>query len=132
MQASPNTILIADDEQILRFFMKVKLQNAGFDVVTARDGREGVDQFMAHQSRLALVISDVQMPHMNGFELARRINRIDPRIPIILTSSYRPTASTIGGHIDPERYLAKPFSGAELLAAVAKHALQTCQTVVHV
>ncbi|HOI55563.1 MAG TPA: response regulator [Phycisphaerae bacterium] len=112
-------ILIADDEAHIIHVVQLKLQNGGFDVVTAMDGREALE--LARRERPQLLISDLQMPILSGLELAAALYQ-DPQtrhLPIILLTAK-------GFEVDDEAtartnvrmIMTKPFSPRELLARV--------------
>lgn len=113
------TILVADDETHILNVVSLKLRNAGFKVVCARDGQEALD--LARQHVPDLLITDYHMPHLSGLELCQRL-REDPRLASVPTIML----SARGYHLEPadteksgiERMLSKPFSPRELLASV--------------
>lgn len=113
------TILVADDESHILHVVSLKLRNAGFRVVTARDGLEALE--LAVQEKPDLLITDYHMPQLSGLELCRRLKQ-DPqtaRIPAIMLTAR-------GYHLEPHdteqsgvlRMLSKPFSPRHLLATV--------------
>ena len=115
------TIVIVDDEPHIRHIIGRKLQGAGYEVRTASGGQEGLE--LVKTIRPSLLITDLQMPGMNGFELCSAC-REDPRtckLPIILvTGSVIATAdirakSEVLGHI---YCISKPFSPRKLLQKV--------------
>ncbi len=83
----PNgTILTVEDNFDVRTFAQVFLENAGYSVVTAADGVEGLRCFETYQSRIVLLLTDVMMPNMNGLELADRVLRLDSHLPVLFMS----------------------------------------------
>ena len=113
------TILVADDESHILHVVSLKLRNAGFRVVTARDGAEAFE--MALQEKPDLVITDYHMPQLSGLELCQKLKN-DPAtksIPAIMLTAR-------GYHLEPHdteqsgvlRMLSKPFSPRHLLATV--------------
>ena len=110
-------ILLVEDESTLSMIITDTLPAQGFSVATAADGREGLDAFMA--SGASLVIADVMMPEMDGFEMARRIRRIDPDVPIIfLTAKSAIEDIEEGFDLGGNDYLKKPFRMRELIARI--------------
>jgi len=83
----PKILVIEDNEQNL-YLVTFILEKNGFDVVAARDGREGID--IACSVTPALILLDIQLPLMDGYEVARRLRRIEAvkDIPIIAVTSY--------------------------------------------
>jgi DNA-binding response OmpR family regulator len=113
------TILVADDETHILNVVSIKLQNAGFTVITAEDGADAYAQ--AVNRRPDLIISDYQMPHLSGLELACKLWR-DPmtsEIPIMLLTARGFDLPQNELNISNIRcVLAKPFSPRQILARV--------------
>ena len=82
------TILIADDEQILRETMRDLIQRLGYTVYLAADGAAAVELFRLHHKKLDAVLLDFAMPHLDGAAAFDAMHAIDPRPPIILMSGY--------------------------------------------
>jgi len=109
-------ILVADDEQALLDTVRAYLIEAGLQVVTARNGREAVFAFR-HESP-ALVILDVMMPEMDGWDAARQIRK-ESQVPIVfLTARVDDIDQVTGLEIGADDYLTKPFSPRVLVAHV--------------
>jgi DNA-binding response OmpR family regulator len=106
------TILVVDDDLAIRSLVKVFLEQAGFAVATAADGEDGLNVFRAYRSRIALVLTDVRMPNMNGFDLADRVLELDSKLPVLFMSGEAWNASRGLG------CLAKPFTAVELVGRV--------------
>ena len=81
-----NRILIVEDEDSLRLFYEEELKAEGYEIVTARNGREAIQQ--VEETRPDLILLDIVMPVMDGMEALGRILRKDRKIPIILNTSY--------------------------------------------
>ena len=77
------TILIVDDNVGTRAFAKRFLEAAGYTVVTAADGEEGLRFYAEHQSKIVLLLTDVVMPNINGVELADRVLGMDSQLPVL-------------------------------------------------
>ena len=80
------TILVIDDEEIIRRLHKAVLERWGFRVLTAVDGREGVELFRQHQDDIACILLDLVMPHMSGEETFRELRRLKDGIRVIIVS----------------------------------------------
>ncbi|TPQ15792.1 SpoIIE family protein phosphatase [Streptomyces sporangiiformans] len=111
-------LLVVDDNADMRAYLTQLLQ-PDYDVLLAADGRAALETALAQP--VELVLSDVMMPHMDGFELVRAL-RADPRtarLPIVLlTARAGEEESVQGRHAGADDYLAKPFSARQLLARV--------------
>ena len=106
------TILVVDDDRTIRTLMQVALERAGYCVLVAADGEEGLHVFRQHRDRIALLLTDVTMPRMNGFDLADHVLTSDSRIPVVFTSGDVPDADRGYGCI------AKPFKLDKLIGRV--------------
>jgi DNA-binding response OmpR family regulator len=117
-------ILIVDDERDIVKAVMIRLQGAGYEVVTAFDGAQGV--FMAHKEKPDLIILDIRMPAGNGFSVAQRLKRSMHTftIPVIfLTGSPEKNAEKKAMALGARFYIKKPYDPEELLDAI-KRALE--------
>jgi len=120
--ALPATILLVEDEEYVRSYAQQVLELYGYNVVAARNANEALRIFDEHTSPICLLITDIVMPGMNGFELAKRLAQRSPGMKSILVSGYSLVASTFLGEVDPDKmaYVGKPFSCGELVTTVQK------------
>ena len=116
MPAKKTAILVADDDpQILRLVAR-NLQLDGYEVTTATDGQEALDQLEAHTFDLAIL--DVMMPKLDGFTVCARVREFSS-MPIIMVTARGQDQDKIRGlDLGADDYLTKPFSVEELLARV--------------
>lgn len=114
-----STILLIDDDPSLLRVTEFQLKEAGYEVITAADGNQGWQQFGSKQ--IDLVLTDINMPGINGLELIRKIRKQDENIPIIIMTAYgsldNAIQSTQSGADD---YLTKPFSFEALQFSINK------------
>jgi DNA-binding response OmpR family regulator len=109
-------ILIVEDEVVLQETLAYNVKNSGYDVKTARDGLEGLR--VARTWKPDLVLLDVMLPKMDGFEVCKTL-REETDIPILmLTARSEEIDRVIGFEIGADDYIVKPFSMRELLARV--------------
>jgi len=80
-------ILLADDEEMVRNVTKAMLDHLNFDVIIANDGRQALEMFLTHQNELSLVILDISMPEMNGYECLEQIRKYSD-LPALIASGY--------------------------------------------
>ncbi|MBE9180923.1 response regulator [Oculatella sp. LEGE 06141] len=118
--ATAATVLVVDDSMTMQGMISSTLQQAGYQVVQARDGREAIAQLQQHPA-IQLVISDIDMPNMNGFEFLthRRKDPLLANVPVVIISTrgdkqYRQLASQLGA----VAYFTKPYNEAELLKTI--------------
>jgi DNA-binding response OmpR family regulator len=114
------TILVIDDDPNIREALVIHLRNAGYEVQTAKDGIEGGHAIL--KSRPDLVITDAQMPHMDGFELieALRSDTTVAYIPVIMLTSEAEWDER-GKRLGVDGYVTKPVRADRLLSIVAHH-----------
>jgi CheY-like chemotaxis protein len=113
------TALLVEDERLLRRLTARTLTRAGFDVVTAEDGPQGLARAQELGERLDLLVSDVVMPKFSGIELCQRIREARPHLPVILMSGYPEPASGERALPDDVVFVQKPFDEQTLCAAAA-------------
>ena len=110
-------ILVVDDESRMRKLVRDFLVRQDFDVIEAGDGEEALDLFYKDKS-IALIILDVMMPKMNGWEVCREV-RETSKVPIIrLTAKSEESDELMGFDLGVDEYIAKPFSPKILVARV--------------
>ncbi|RKU66340.1 DNA-binding response regulator [Parabacteroides sp. AF17-3] len=110
-------ILLVEDEVSLVMIVKDALEEEGYEVAIARDGLEGLEQYFREHP--ALIIADVMMPEVDGFEMVRRIRRMDKEVPVLFLSARSSVDDIVFGFgLGANDYLRKPFSLRELIARV--------------
>jgi two-component system OmpR family response regulator len=109
-------LLVVDDEPNIRELLSASLRYAGFDVVTAADGREAVQ--LAERTRPDLVVLDVMLPDMDGFAVANRLAAAGRRVPVLFLTARASTEHKVTGLGLGDDYVTKPFSLEELLARI--------------
>jgi DNA-binding response OmpR family regulator len=83
-----HTILIVEDDHSLRELLATFLEAAGYSVIQARDGEEAVAMFNVHRASIALVLTDMGLPKLGGWELFQQLRRIDPKAKVVMASGY--------------------------------------------
>lgn len=113
------TILVVDDEDFVRSLAQRMLQRLGFEVLTARDGCEGLQVYRTHRHDIAAVVLDLTMPGLDGVETMRELRRIDSDVPVLLSSGYGQVEGTerLAGQTFTG-FVAKPFSLEKLSQAL--------------
>jgi len=87
-------VLVVDDEEMIRETARMILEAAGFDVLLAEDGRDGVEVFREHADEICVVLLDMTMPHMGGEEAFTELRRIRSDVRVILSSGYNEQEAT--------------------------------------
>ena len=112
-------ILIAEDEERMRRLVKDFLTKEGYTVLEAADGQEAMDIIETKLGQLSLVILDVMMPKINGFDLARHVRAKHCGTPILMLTAKSDVEDRIEGlNAGADYYLTKPFDTRELLACI--------------
>lgn len=110
------SILLVDDEQRILIFLRSKLKASGYEVITASNGAEALEQVRAQEPDL--VVLDIMMPKMDGFETLKELRTFSP-VPVIILSAKGTNEDKIKGlGLGADDYLAKPFSPDELVARI--------------
>jgi CheY-like chemotaxis protein len=122
------TVLLVEDDELLRQTAATTLTRLGFTVQDAKDGTEAVEVFRLHQDTIRFVLCDVTMPHMDGWETLVALRRLAPGIPVILTGGYD-EAHVMADDYDeqPQAFLGKPYELNALRDAI-RHTLATRKT----
>ncbi len=110
---SSQTILVVDDDCSIRTFVKLFLEIEGYAVLMAENAETAIKMYTQHQSTVALLLTDVVMPHMNGLELADQILLREPQLPILFMSGSENASRGFG-------CVAKPFTVAGLVRKVGE------------
>jgi PAS domain S-box-containing protein len=118
---SPATVLLVDDDEMVRGVTRMALERMGCRVLIAKDGQEGVDVFGQHSSEVDLVILDLTMPLLSGEEVFGQLRRLSPKVRVLLSSGYNEAETTnrfagkgLAGFIQ------KPYTPSELRRKLQK------------
>jgi two-component system response regulator TrcR len=110
-------VLIVEDERTLSMIIADTLRDEGFDVAQAYDGNQGLSSMRVHHPDV--VIADVMMPHMDGFEMVRQIRKTDKTTPVLFLTARSSTEDLVTGFkLGANDYLKKPFTMQELIIRV--------------
>jgi len=119
------TILVVDDSMVLRSSVKYTLTGAGLDVAEAKDGKEGLEVLSTlsrEGRRPSMIISDINMPNMDGITFIKEVKKTDARhVPIlVLTTESQPHMKEEGRNAGAAGWLVKPFREEQLIAVIKK------------
>lgn len=115
----PPRILLIDDNRHGLIARRMLLEEAGYDVETAKDGAEGLEKFAA--AVFDVVVTDFRMPHCCGTEVLERVRSADPRVPVVLLSGYVRALGLTEESTGADAVLAKgPTEAQDLLREVAR------------
>jgi len=114
-------VLVIDDESLVRTMAAMMLESMGYEVLSAADGREGIELFEREHHRLRLVLLDLIMPKLDGVAVLAEARRIDATVPVIVASGFVPAAvaeaALSGG---AKALISKPYGLADLSAVLAR------------
>jgi PAS domain S-box-containing protein len=115
------TLLFVDDEEIVRAVAREILEGLGFSVLTAADGREALDLYRERGEEISVVVLDTTMPRMDGEETFRELRRLNPGLPVILSSGYA-GQDVVSRFKDmaPNAFIQKPYTIDHLQATLAR------------
>ncbi len=117
LQVSAATVLVIDDEPLLRRVVRAILEQHGYPVLEAGDGFEGIEIFGRDHASIGAVILDRSMPGISGEEVHARLTAIDAKVPVVLLSGL--TSDSWKGH-SPTVVLSKPADASALLQAIRR------------
>jgi two-component system, cell cycle sensor histidine kinase and response regulator CckA len=114
-------ILVVEDEDAVRLLARRSLESAGYEVMEAVDGKDGLDVMLSSDSRVALVLCDVILPELSGHEFGRRLGTIRPNVPVLYMSGYPGLEVVERGLIARDApFIEKPFTPEGLASAVRR------------
>ncbi|HAA3485471.1 TPA_asm: DNA-binding response regulator, partial [Listeria monocytogenes] len=110
-------ILVVDDEASIVTLLQFNIEKAGFDVVTAEDGRTGYE--LALSEKPDLIVLDLMLPEMDGIEVTKKLRQDKVNVPILmLTAKDEELDKIIGLELGADDYMTKPFSPREVVARI--------------
>ena len=119
LPSTPATILLAEDEPLVREFTTAALRRGGFEVLAAPDGRTALTMAAQHAGGIDVLITDLIMPQMGGHELAEGIRRVRPGVQVLYSTGYDPEMAAGAGMPDAgSLVLVKPFTSSQLIDVV--------------
>jgi CheY-like chemotaxis protein len=119
------TILLVEDEDIVRGLLREVLERDGYEVLACAHPDEGIEASRLHGKQIDLLLTDVVMPGMNGRQMANRILETLPELRVVFMSGYSEHALTHEGQVDSQfEYLQKPFT-LKALSKKLTHVLGT-------
>jgi len=122
--AAGSVALIIDDEKTILSFAEATLVREGMKVLTAANGKAGVDMFRAHKDEVSVILLDLQMPVLGGEQAYPLLKELNPDVPVILSSGFDESEAVRKcSELHPAAFLQKPYP-AERLVEVVSEALQ--------
>ena len=116
-QFSGRKILLVEDEETLAIGLEYNLTEEGYHVKLAKDGNQAVTEF--NSDSFDIIILDIMLPYLDGFEVAKQIRRKDPQMPILILTARTSAEDRVKGlELGVDDYLTKPFHLEELLLRI--------------
>lgn len=118
-QGGTETILVVEDEEMLRDLVNTTLTSNGYSVLLAVDGQEAIDVYVRHQEKIAVVLTDVGLPKLSGDEVFKRLKQINPYVKIVLASGFidADLRSELTGE-GAKYFIQKPYQANEILSTL--------------
>ena len=115
------TVLVVDDEEVVRKFASAVLARSGITVLSANDGREGLELWQQHKDDIDMVLTDIMMPVMGGPDMVERIREEAPDLKVVFMSGFPGQAESLPEDLyTTSSFLEKPFTNSALLDIMAK------------
>jgi len=116
---SHGTVLIVEDEENLRDLLKMVLEESGIKVFVAVDGMEAVEIFTAHKDEIKVVLTDLGLPRLGGWEAFLKMRELNPELKGILASGYfNPEVRTEIIKSGARYFIQKPYNSAQVVALI--------------
>lgn len=126
-----STILIIDDDEMLRETLSQLLEDLGYKVLIAKNGKKGLEKFLKHIDEVELVISDVVMPVVNGPSAVAKMREAKPLIPVIFMSG-SDVSHMLDNLLNTEEFIQKPFDVPKLSLKIYQLLFSHDQTAIHI
>jgi CheY-like chemotaxis protein len=118
------TILVAEDDEINFFYIKELFRGTGAKIIRAVNGKEAVEMVIGNDV-ISLVLIDIKMPVMNGYEAIKKIRELQPDLPIIAQTAFALSNEMLKAfNAGSNDYISKPFKKEQLIALVEKYTLR--------
>ena len=127
------TVLLIEDEEQVRKMAIAMLTHLGYRVLEAKDGIHAVEIFKQHQHEIHCVLTDLTLPHMDGWETLTALRLLSPNIPVILCSGYGEAQVMSGEHTEqPDAFLGKPYQLKGLRETISRTLVNKKNGITHV
>ncbi len=112
-------ILIAEDEVMNYMYLEEALKETKAKVIWCKNGKEAVDKIITQKIKVNLVLMDIKMPEMNGYEATKRIKAYDSKLPVVIQTAFAmPEERKKGFDVGGDEYIEKPIRQNKLLSVI--------------
>ena len=114
------TILIAEDEVMNYMYLEEALRDTKAKIIWCKNGKEAVDKIVNEKEKIDLVLMDIKMPEMNGYEATKRIKAFNSKLPVIIQTAFAmPEERKKGFAVGGDEYIEKPIRQNKLLTVIS-------------
>jgi DNA-binding NtrC family response regulator len=121
-------VLVVDDEGTMKEYLEEVMKRHGYRYASFVDPSEVLVFVQTNSNKIDLVVTDIRMPGITGYDLAKEILKINPNIPVILISAYFPSLNAVEEAPNVKRVLSKPLSTRHLIEAVETEISESAKT----
>jgi len=115
------TVLYVEDDELIRVQTKTVFEKVFKKIFTAVDGEEGLKAYNEHKDEIDIVVTDINMPKLNGLDMVSKINEITANIPVVVTTAHTDSSFLMNAiNISVDKYIAKPFQIKELTITIVE------------
>ncbi|OPY70359.1 MAG: Chemotaxis protein CheY [Syntrophorhabdaceae bacterium PtaU1.Bin034] len=122
-------VLVVDDEGLVKEYLEEVMARYGYRCAAFTDPKEALIFFEMHSAKVDVVVADIRMPDITGYELAKELMKISPNTPVILISAYFPSLKAVQEAPNVKRVLSKPLSTKLLLEAIETEISESSQAM---
>ncbi len=109
-KATGTTVLVVDDEPFIQVVVSMMIESLGFSALVAADGSEGLQLAEKHRQEIFLILCDLSMPGMDGWQTISALRALTPELPVVLASGYVVDEAMCSTHLDqPWEIMTKPY-----------------------
>lgn len=117
---SDKTILIAEDEIMNYMYLEEALKETQAKIIWCKNGKDAVTKIVDQQQQVDLVLMDIKMPEMNGYEATKRIKAFNPKLPVVIQTAFAmPEERKKGFAVGGDEYIEKPIRQNKLLSVIS-------------
>lgn len=119
------TILYVEDDELIRTQTKTVFEKVFKQVYVSVNGEDGLNTFKENQDKIDIIVTDINMPKLNGLDMVKKINELHSQVPVIVTTAHTDSSflmNAINNNVD--KYIAKPFQIKELTIAIVDNVLK--------
>jgi DNA-binding NtrC family response regulator len=121
-------VLVVDDEGMVKEYLEEVMKRQGYHCVSFTEPSEALVFFQMNSTKVDIVVADIRMPGISGYDLAKEMLKINERVPVILISAYFPSLNAVQETPNVKRVLSKPLSTKLLIEAVETEIVESANT----